>query len=208
MKIVTYRRPGPKSRFVWGRCAIIMAIAGLAAGSAAAFSIEGVTFTPRPLAATVPVTMLVYVVTPNVPAELYAPTQVLWTGTHVRVDIYPTCGMLPIIGSITVSAPLGALEVGDYTYEVESHPAWPVGWGTNYVSGTFAVLPQIKVSPSGTNLVLRWPASATSFVLEAACECSSAGWAGVTNTPIQMGQEMVLTNHPQLTRQFYRLRKQ
>jgi hypothetical protein len=63
------------------------------------------------------------------------------------------------------------------------------------------------MSSSGTNLVLRWPASATNFVLEAASECSAAGWATLTNTPVQVGQDIVVTNHPQLQTQFYRLRK-
>lgn len=218
MRIGTYPRPSAqgqcdgsdlsaKPRLVWVRSALVMISAGLAAGSAAAFSIEGVTFSPHPLTSSAPLTMTVYVLTPSAPAGLYAPTQVLRTNNHVRVDIYPTAGIIGMIDSIYVSAPLGTCEVGDYTYEVQLYPAWPVGWGTRYVQGTFAVLPQIAVSRSGTNLVLRWPASATNYVLEAACECSAAGWAAITNTPVQVGQEMVVTNHPQLTKQFYRLRK-
>jgi hypothetical protein len=100
-----------------------MISAGLVAGSAAAFSIEGVTVGPRPLTPSGPLIMTVCVFTPSAPAGLYSPTQVLRTSNHVRVDIYPTAGILGMIDSINVSAPLGTFEVGDYTYEVQLYPA-------------------------------------------------------------------------------------
>jgi hypothetical protein len=192
---------------MWIRIALVMITAWMAAGSAAAFSIEGVTISPRPLTSSGPVTMTVYVLTPTAPAGLYAPTQVSRSNQNVHVDIYATSGMVQMLGSMDVDASLGAFEVGDYTYDVQLYPAWPVAWGTRYVQGTFSVLPSLKVSWSGTNLVLHWPASATNFLLEAASDCSARVWAQMTNAAALAGQEMVVTNSLQPARQFYRLRK-
>lgn len=139
--------------FVSVRFAFVIVIVGLAVGSAAAFSIEGVTVGPRPLTQSNVPTMTVYVLTPTVRAGLYAPTQVSRTNQNVHVNIYPTSGMLQILDSMNVVAWLGTFEVGDYTYEVQLYPAWPVGWGTRYVQGTFLAQPSLQVSWSGTHLV-------------------------------------------------------
>lgn len=106
-----------KPRFVGGRSALAMLIAGLATGSAAAFSIEGVTVGPRPLTPSSPLTLTVYVLTPTAPAGLYAPTQVSRSNQNVHVDIYPTSDMLQMIDSMDVAASLGTFEVGDNTGE-------------------------------------------------------------------------------------------
>ena len=102
---------------VWVRIALVMITAGMSGASAVAFSIEGVTVGPRPLTSSGPVTMTVYVLTPTAPAGLYAPTQVSRSNQNVHVDIYPTSGMVQILGSMDVVASLGTFEIGDYTYE-------------------------------------------------------------------------------------------
>jgi hypothetical protein len=107
-----------------------------------AFSITGVALTPpSPVPAGSNLVMTVSIVTPSAPPGLYRPTSVSVQGNQVFVDVYPTSGMLTVIGQLSTNVNLGVLPGGTYQYEVRLFPEFPVGWGVRTNQGSFSVLP-------------------------------------------------------------------
>jgi beta-glucosidase len=66
--------------------------------------------------------------------------------------------------------------------------------------------PQLAIARSGTNVVISWPALATSWSLQTAPALGSPGsWSNVTTTPFLLDSEYLLTNAANAPSQFYRL---
>jgi hypothetical protein len=128
---------------------------------ARAFSITSVTFSPGDV---VPpgtaVEMTVNIVTPSQSEWLYAPTQVSSNANSIRVDVFPTSGMLTAIGFLQETIALGPLAPGRYEYEVVIHPNFEVHWGTRTNRGVFIV--QREVLPG--QLALVEPADGRQFL--------------------------------------------
>jgi beta-glucosidase len=69
-----------------------------------------------------------------------------------------------------------------------------------------APAPKLSIALSGTNVVLSWPASVTSWSLETAPALGLPGnWSTVTNVPSRLNSEYVITNAVGAAAQFYRL---
>jgi len=62
-------------------------------------------------------------------------------GNQLLVDVYPTSGMLTVIGHLSTNVSLGVLPGGTYRYEVRLHPEFPVSGGMRTNQGSFIVLP-------------------------------------------------------------------
>ena len=133
---------------------LLLSVVVIAAGwvlpeAAWAFSITSVTLTPAsPVPAGSNIVMTVNLTTPGAPAGLYQPTSVSVQGNQLLVDVYPTSGMLTVIGHLSTNVNLGGLPGGTYQYEVRLHPEFPVGWGVRTNQGSFIVLPR---NPPSTN---------------------------------------------------------
>lgn len=65
----------------------------------------------------------------------------------------------------------------------------------------------IRIVVSAPNqVVISWPASAGGFVLETTASPTSSAWTPVAPTPVQSGNQMMVTNSTSSTAAFYRLR--
>lgn len=89
--------------------------------------------------------------------------------------------------------------------------------GTNLVSagnidvfearlGNFPPSLRIQLA-GGQQVVLAWPATAAAWQLESATNLSTASWGKVTNGPVMVGSEYVVTNSTTGLSRFFRLRK-
>ena len=81
------------------------------------------------------------------------------------------------------------------------------GLGHTGLASLIAVeqIPSLSLHPSGTNLLLLWPASATGFGLEYTGNLAPAVWVPVTNVPAQVGGQLELPVPVTATNRFYRL---
>jgi hypothetical protein len=134
--------------------------ASLTANIATAFSIKSVTFSPADVVpAGTRLDMIVDIVTPSQGTWLYAPTAVSSNSNGIRVDIYPTSGMLTAIGVIRETVDLGTPPPGLHQYEVVIHPNFTVNWGVRTNQGTFIVQKEVLHG----QLVLTEPTSGQQF---------------------------------------------
>jgi hypothetical protein len=98
---------------------------------------------------------------------------------------------------------------------------WPIDARTVYASGengtflrytrlsTQPAQPHLAIAASGTNVVLRWPATATNFTLTATPQLGAgAVWTAVSNPPSLLGTNQVVTNAAIGVNRFYRLTDQ
>lgn len=123
---------------------VVLAFLFVAPGTVSAFSIAGVTLTPtNPIPSSSNIVMTVDILTPGAPAWLDQATQMTQRGNEIGVDLYPTCGMLTVIGRLSTNVNIGVLPDGQYEYEVRLHPpsGQPANWGVRTNRGTFMVLP-------------------------------------------------------------------
>jgi len=126
---------------LWSVFVVVTALI-VSPGTAGAFSIDNVTLAPAsPVPAGTEIRMTVNITTPSAPAWLYQTTQLSWNGNQMGVDIYPTSGMLMVLGSLSETVSLGILPAGAYGYEVRLHPDFQVNWGTRTNRGSFEVSP-------------------------------------------------------------------
>jgi methionine-rich copper-binding protein CopC len=65
--------------------------------------------------------------------------------------------------------------------------------------------PLLTITPSGTNVVLRWPTNASSFILEFATNLISPVWKTNLVTPVVVNTNNAVTNGISGTQKFYRL---
>jgi sugar lactone lactonase YvrE len=66
--------------------------------------------------------------------------------------------------------------------------------------------PQLRITPSGTNVILTWPTNATGFTLESTMNLASpAVWSTNSPTPVVVSGQCVVTNLISGTQKFYRL---
>ena len=71
---------------------------------------------------------------------------------------------------------------------------------------SLSLLPQLAVIPSGTNLILTWPAYATGFTLQFTTNLASpATWTAVSPGPVFVNGLNTVTNPATGAQQFYRL---
>ena len=80
------------------------------------------------------------------------------------------------------------------------------GAQTNIVS-VATVQPNLSMSRSGTNNILRWPAWAADFVAQSHTNLATTNWVSLTNNSYLIGYENVITNGSSSTNRFYRLRR-
>jgi hypothetical protein len=83
----------------------------------------------------------------------------------------------------------------------------------NSYDGTVSVLlnetfPVLKISNLSDQIILAWPVSATGFVLEATSDLIATNtWEAVTDSPLVIGSQQVVTNSIGPENKFYRLRR-
>lgn len=144
--------------------------------------------------------------------ELYEPTELVKNGTNFSIFIYPESDGPAVIVGITEVVSLGELPIGEYNYNVQLRlkPVAAQSYrGVSNYFGTFFVAPRLTATATQTEAVLRWPASASNFVLQIATRVSpDADWANVSNAPLKSADEFVLTNRLERFHEFYRLRKE
>jgi len=67
-------------------------------------------------------------------------------------------------------------------------------------------LPQLTITPAGTDVVLTWPTNATGYTLQSTTTLgSSAIWTAVAPAPVVINGQNTMTNPLSGTQQFYRL---
>ncbi len=74
------------------------------------------------------------------------------------------------------------------------------------VSTSAVAAPSLTVARDGASVVIRWPASATGFTLQATPDLGTPNWQPAGGTPVPDGQNLKVTVTPTGT-QFYRLKK-
>ena len=69
-----------------------------------------------------------------------------------------------------------------------------------------ALAPSLAIALSGTNVVITWPASATSWSLQTAPVLGlPSNWNNLTTAPLFLNSEYIVTNVVGAAAQFYRL---
>jgi uncharacterized repeat protein (TIGR03803 family) len=87
-----------------------------------------------------------------------------------------------------------------------------LGGGTNNDGSVFRLAivpepPQLSIIPSGTNVVLTWPAGATGFTLKSTLSFGAVtAWNPVSPLPVVRNGQNTVTNPITGTEQFYRLK--
>ena len=120
--------------------AVTCAVASLTANLASGFSISAVSISPSNVVpAMTELRMTIDIVTPSQGTWLYAPTQISSNAGGLRVDVFPTSGLLTAIGSLRETVTLGVFPAGTHDYEVVIHPNFQVNWGTRTNRGSFTV---------------------------------------------------------------------
>jgi len=68
------------------------------------------------------------------------------------------------------------------------------------------ILPQLKIIPSGSGVILTWPTNAAGFILQSTTNLvSDAIWSAVSPGPVVVNGQNVVTNPSSSAQQFYRL---
>jgi hypothetical protein len=68
--------------------------------------------------------------------------------------------------------------------------------------------PSLSLSLQGTNVVIAWPVTATGYQLQAASSLADASqWTSLTNAPVALNYQFVITNSVTNQAMFYRLSK-
>jgi cyclophilin family peptidyl-prolyl cis-trans isomerase len=75
------------------------------------------------------------------------------------------------------------------------------------VGSTISVRPNLSLTLSGTNRVIRWPAWAMDYQLQSHTNLLTTNWVSVTNLPVLNGYDLAVTNRATSSNSFYRLRK-
>ena len=77
--------------------------------------------------------------------------------------------------------------------------------GADIFASVGGVSPQLKISTSGTNLILNWPVVTSTFTLQVVTDLSGASWSTVGNG-VNVNGQMTVTNNPiGSSVRFYRL---
>lgn len=125
---------------------------------AAAFSIEGVTvFPPGTITPQDQVSLEIVIITPSMPASLFLPTQVEISSNEISIDVFADAGLWTALDYLVETVDLGMLQPGTYAYTVVLHPAFPVGWGTRVVEGSFRVVCEAGPGCDNTDICLLPP---------------------------------------------------
>lgn len=84
--------------------------------------------------------------------------------------------------------------------------AYAAGGGDGAIFSLLLASPQLAITPSGTNVILSWPASTAGFNLQSTTNLlPSAVWMPVTPSPVVLTTNNVVTNNLTGAQQFYRL---
>jgi cyclophilin family peptidyl-prolyl cis-trans isomerase len=75
------------------------------------------------------------------------------------------------------------------------------------VFSTAYVSPALSFARTGATNILRWPAWAADYLPQSHTNLSTSDWATLTNLPVLIGYENVLTNTSTTTNAFFRLRR-
>jgi hypothetical protein len=73
-------------------------------------------------------------------------------------------------------------------------------------TGSAAVSPQLWITTSGTNIVLRWSLPAANYALQSSTNLASTNWLAVSGTPGTNNGDYVLTNGLNGSARFFRLK--
>jgi uncharacterized repeat protein (TIGR03803 family) len=79
------------------------------------------------------------------------------------------------------------------------------GYGTIFKISLPVTPPQLAISPSGANVILKWPSTATGFTLESTTNLISPAWATNLPAPLIVNGENTVTNPSSGMQQFFRL---
>jgi hypothetical protein len=81
------------------------------------------------------------------------------------------------------------------------------GGGDGSDIGAFELAsPTLDLQPSGGNNILAWPSVYGDFALESTTNLAANDWAAITDAPVTIDLEFVITNHPGDATRFFRLK--
>jgi uncharacterized repeat protein (TIGR03803 family) len=100
--------------------------------------------------------------------------------------------------------PLGGLILSGNTLYGATAGGGSSGMGTLF-SLTLPGPPQMRITPSGADVILTWPANANGFTLQSTTDLSSPVWTTNSPPPVVVNGQNTVTNPVSGTRKFYRL---
>jgi uncharacterized repeat protein (TIGR03803 family) len=103
--------------------------------------------------------------------------------------------------------PVAALLLSGYTLYGTAAIGGTNGDGTLFALSLPAP-PSLAITPSGKQVVISWPASASTFVLQTATNLASGSWSDITNGIAAAGTNNVFTNTAGGRTAFFRLQQQ
>ena len=79
--------------------------------------------------------------------------------------------------------------------------------GENLSDPTIPPPPTLSITRSGDDIIVSWPASATGYSLESTASLNPSSWSDVTQTPVQVGDQMTVTLPVNEAPKYLRLKK-
>jgi hypothetical protein len=73
------------------------------------------------------------------------------------------------------------------------------------IDATPIVGPTLDITTSGMDVILSWPESAGNFALQSTLDLTTTNWAVISNIPVVIGQNFVVTNAISDSAQYFRL---
>jgi uncharacterized repeat protein (TIGR03803 family) len=99
------------------------------------------------------------------------------------------------------ASPNGLILSGNHLYGTASQ----AGIGGNGTVFSLSFTPQLTLKPSGSNVVLTWPTTATGFTLQSTTNLGSPIWTTNLPAPVIINGQNTVTNPISGTQQFFRL---
>lgn len=79
--------------------------------------------------------------------------------------------------------------------------------GENLTDPTVPPPPSLAINKSGTDVIVSWPAAETGYNLEATTSLTLPNWSAVSETPVQVGDQMTVTLPASSAPKYLRLKK-
>jgi uncharacterized repeat protein (TIGR03803 family) len=78
-------------------------------------------------------------------------------------------------------------------------------WGNGTVFRLMLPVPELTITPSGSNIVLMWPANLTGITLQSSPNLVAPVWTANASAPVVVNGQNTVTNPITGTQQFFRL---
>jgi hypothetical protein len=104
--------------------------------------------------------------------------------------------------------PSGAYSMDIYPWLIDDY--WTNNGATSYSLNILTALvpPVLQITPLGNQVQLSWPTNTSGFLLQSTTNLvSPTNWVAVINTPVTIGDQMIVTNTMISGSQFFRLAK-